>query len=337
MDKKISIIMPVYNGEKFISETIKKVSDIDDINFELIVVNDGSTDNTQKILNNIKNQFDFLKCYEKENEGVSIARNFGIEKSTGEYIIFLDSDDELTKNSLDILRNNLTNEDILIYGYAVKGSYNRKNDTKILNLFKENKGDKKELLKYILRPNNCIYGYAWRAIYKKSLLTENKIEFPKGIKISEDFYFFIKAVSLSSKTKVLDDEIYIYNIGPSSMSIKYIPSLLYDMNTVNKKIKDEIVKEDNELLKNYNNCVSNTYIRYVQNEMRDSNTSFVEKYKKIRITKKTYNFKKNIKESLKNKDEFDLKSYLSLIAFCLNLELIYMLLFKIKYTVGRNR
>ena len=274
MNKKISIIMPVYNGEKFISETIQKVSKIDDINFELIVVNDGSTDNTQKILNNIKNQFDFLKCYEKENEGVSAARNFGMHKSTVEYIIFLDLDDELTKNSISTLRNNLSNEDVLIYGYMVNGSNSRKNDTKILNLLK-NKRNKKELLKYILRPNNCIYGYAWRAIYKKSFLTENKIEFPKGIKISEDFYFFIKAVSLSSKIKVLDDELYIYNIGPSSMSIKYIPSLLYDMNMVNEKIHDEIVKEDNELINNYNNCVSNTYIRYVQNKIKNSNTKFI--------------------------------------------------------------
>ena len=91
---KVSIIMPVYNSEKYIKNAVLSVLNQTYKNLELIAVDDGSTDNSLEILNNIKKEDSRLKVYAKENGGISSARNYGIDRATGEYIGFIDNDDE---------------------------------------------------------------------------------------------------------------------------------------------------------------------------------------------------------------------------------------------------
>ena len=182
MEKKFSIIIPVYNGEKHIKKCIDDVLTQEYENYEIIIINDGSKDNTSKILKEyVLNKR--INIVEKENTGVSDSRNIGIEMATGEYIVFLDSDDKLRKDSLKKLNERLcqNNYDIILFGFEVRGSNSRKNDTSILRKIKGNTTIKEEIIKKLLANKNNVFGYVWRAVYSKKMLDANNIRFYKII------------------------------------------------------------------------------------------------------------------------------------------------------------
>ena len=96
---KISVIVPVYNTEKYVEKCLKSIISQEYVEVEVIVVNDGSTDNSANIIKQFELQYpNKVKCYDKENGGLSDARNFGVTKATGDYICFVDSDDYIDRN-----------------------------------------------------------------------------------------------------------------------------------------------------------------------------------------------------------------------------------------------
>ena len=105
--EKISIILPVYNSENYIEKTIESVLSQTITNFELIIVNDGSTDNTETICKKYAAKNSKIKYFYIENSGVSTARNYALTKVTGQYITFIDSDDLYHKDYLKVLQKNL--------------------------------------------------------------------------------------------------------------------------------------------------------------------------------------------------------------------------------------
>ena len=107
---KVSVIVPVYNGEKYIKKCIDSITNQTFKDFELIVVNDGSTDNTLKILNEIKDKR--LIILDKKNGGVSSARNMGYSRASGKYVLFFDSDDFMENEMLEIMVNDIENNDV---------------------------------------------------------------------------------------------------------------------------------------------------------------------------------------------------------------------------------
>ena len=106
---KVSMIVPVYNVEKYIGKCLESIVNQTFKNIEIIVVNDGSTDNSQEIINEYEKKYpNLLKSYEKENGGLSDARNYGLEKANGDYICFVDSDDFLAIDLLEKLEKYMT-------------------------------------------------------------------------------------------------------------------------------------------------------------------------------------------------------------------------------------
>lgn len=102
METKISVIIPVYNAEKYLAETLDSVLNQTFTDFEVIAVNDGSTDNSLNILNEYGNKDSRIKIFSNSNSGVSTARNTGIEKASGEYICFIDADDLIASEYMNI-------------------------------------------------------------------------------------------------------------------------------------------------------------------------------------------------------------------------------------------
>ena len=102
---KISIIVPVYNVSEYLAKCLDSLVSQSFKNIEIIVVNDGSTDNSEEIVKEYQKRYMNIKYFYKENGGLSSARNYGLEKATGEYIIIIDHDDKLTNNALEILYN----------------------------------------------------------------------------------------------------------------------------------------------------------------------------------------------------------------------------------------
>ena len=187
---KVSIILPCYNVEKYIAKSIQSVLDQSYADFELLVVIDGSPDNSKAIAESFRD--DRIAIFEKTNGGLSDARNFGLDRSMGEFIYFMDSDDWIEP---DLLLDNIAiieekDLDIIVFGYIqddedLDGKITKSKSlgpTKICLL----KGRDK-------MPTDAhtigILGYAWNKIYRKSLLCSNKIIFEKGTSLIEDILF----------------------------------------------------------------------------------------------------------------------------------------------------
>src|SRR5699024_3880927 len=117
MDVKISVIIPVYNVEKYLNRTLQSIVNQSFDSYEVILINDGSTDKSLSIINDFLDQFDYFYLVNQENSGQSHARNAGLKKANGEYIYFFDSDDLLSSDALEKMYRNITNQnlDILLF------------------------------------------------------------------------------------------------------------------------------------------------------------------------------------------------------------------------------
>lgn len=335
--KKITIIVPVYNGESYVKRCVDMLLNQDYQNFEIIVVNDGSTDKTQEVLEKKYKENSKVRVISTNNQGVSTARNIGINASTGEYLLFVDSDDQLVPNALQRLNEQLIkyNSELLIFGFSVFGDSRRKNDTYVLKKFeKDFRNENKEFIRALLSTNDNILGYAWRAVYSTYFLKVNDIKFEKQLKISEDYLFLLRAMICSRNTVATSQELYEYHIGQTSMSTTHNPTLLHDMMWVNNWIYENIIMNSPDLYPEYQYSVTNTYIRFVQNSLLDHRKIGKQIFDIIKV-KHNFNFQKNISFSFNHLDKFDTKSKIGIVMFKFRLEVLYAILFKVKANIGR--
>ncbi|MCR4615103.1 MAG: glycosyltransferase [Clostridiales bacterium] len=190
---EISVIVPVYNGEKYIRETFDCLVSQTHGDLEVIVVNDGSTDGTQAIIDEYSGKYDFFVPVYQDNAGVSAARNNGLERATGDFVLFLDSDDVLTPGSLEAFDKalNETGSDVAIcrlqsFG-AAREVYNeyadRLSGMKNIDIFDKN------LLWNFLVGNKC---------YRRSALVDSGVKFPL-LRYSEEGAFFFEFIMTGVK------------------------------------------------------------------------------------------------------------------------------------------
>ena len=208
MEPKVSIIMPVYNSEKYVSDAIESVLAQDYNNFELICVNDGSTDNSLNILRKFEAKDPRIKVYTKDNGGISSTRNYGIKKATGEYISFIDNDDQYKRNLLSdnikIMEENKS--EIIKFNKAKRyiGIENKEEINKVN--FDIMKLEDEEIWKNF----DKIFkfgGTIWNAIYRRDFLIKYNILFDESKRnVIEDHQFnlecykHITKISLNPKT-----------------------------------------------------------------------------------------------------------------------------------------
>lgn len=186
---KVSIILPCYNVEKHLAQSIDSVLAQTHSNFELLVVIDGSPDNSKEIAEEYAVKDPRITVFDKPNGGLSDARNYGLERAQGEFIYFMDSDDwiepDLLKDNLKIIAQE--NLNFIVFGYFA----DFKNTEEELTQQKNNK-PKIETLKPSDNIDNYhlgILGYAWNKIYRKSFLDQHHFRFKKGISLIEDILF----------------------------------------------------------------------------------------------------------------------------------------------------
>ncbi|WP_164667400.1 glycosyltransferase family 2 protein [Virgibacillus doumboii] len=215
MEPTVSIIVPVYNGEQFIEECVESILSQTLSNFELIIVNDGSVDNTRTICNKLSKQDERIQVIHKSNGGPGSARNTGIKNSRGEYIGFVDCDDTLEKDMYKkmycAIRNN--NADICLCGYkelSNKGVYEAIHP---LN-GKLNINDKikiQEEMEISLVHNN-ILGYAslCNKLYNREFIMENNLLINENVRIAEDQCFNLRAFSCASHVCAINEALYLY-------------------------------------------------------------------------------------------------------------------------------
>ena len=248
----ISIVIPIYNAEKYLHECLDSVINQTYKNIEIIAINDGSNDNSLDILNEYFNNDKRIKIYTKENGGVSSARNYALEKVNGDYIMFIDSDDYLVnKNVIQELINNLQGYDIIRFGnYDLKDN-NLLENKQIYKLQDEYESGIDFINKVL--SNVDTYGwYLWQYIFKKELW--NGIKFPEG-RIFEDASTIYKVLLNSNKIKTITEPIYTYRYNDVSLSKKINLKICKDMlETIDESCNyiNTLSIQDNtkELLKN---------------------------------------------------------------------------------------
>lgn len=216
MSPKISFIIPVYNAEKYLEGCLQSISNQSFVDFEILVVNDGSTDNSLEILNQYQKIEPRLKIFSQENKGVSVARNVGMENAWGEYLTFVDADDVLAPDILSSLYSEIKNSfhDLVIANFKSKNG-NREIDFK--NIEKD----------YISKEELISDFITWKLkirlgsfLIKNSLIKNNNLKFEERLKYAEDVHFITKALYYSSSVKIVTELMYIYLYNDYSTIIR---------------------------------------------------------------------------------------------------------------------
>lgn len=211
----ISIIVPIYNSSKYLRRCLDSILIQTFLDYELILINDGSTDNSGQICDDYAKQDERIKVFHKINEGVSAARNLGISKALGEWICFVDSDDVVYSNYLEDFQSKdvVENVDIIIQGLVKKYD-----DSEHLLHFENQviKGDNYYKLFEELKIFD--YGYAVAKLFKTNIIRDNDLSFPKNISLAEDLLFLLTYIHYCKTLHFVDKENYIYFIQEGTLS-----------------------------------------------------------------------------------------------------------------------
>lgn len=250
MKNQISIIIPVYNSEKYIEKCLNSVLNQSYKNLEIICINDGSTDNSEEIIKKYKKIDKRIILFNKNNSGVSDTRNFGISKSSGNYIMFLDSDDYIEEKYIEELEKNLHDAEIIKSAYT---EVNLDKEEK-KSIYKNNKNDYIFDITYPKELENHLktseYNSSCCRLIKKSLIIENNIKFDSNLKYGEDMLFSFECYMNSKKTLYIKNYGYNYLINNTSamknMSIEALEKYFSD----NLATTDIILKKHEMDLKN---------------------------------------------------------------------------------------
>jgi glycosyltransferase involved in cell wall biosynthesis len=209
-----SIIIPVYNVENYLEQCLDSIINQSFTDFEVILVNDGSTDESLKICESFTSIHQQIKLINQENKGLSGARNSGFNMASGKYIWFVDSDDYIKDNSLEILFNQLSNSYLDVLGFS---NYHFIEETQMLR--ENNINSESSILNNLeLLDKKLLFEIApWIYVYKYSFLKENDIHFREDIKIHEDEFYLIEVLSKLNSIKFIEDKIYVYRIRANSL------------------------------------------------------------------------------------------------------------------------
>ncbi|MGF7109374.1 glycosyltransferase family 2 protein [Treponema pedis] len=292
----LSIIIPAYNSGKFLSNTLLSLISQDLSFCEIIIINDGSTDNTEKICKEFAGRCKEIRYISQKNQGVSIARNAGIEEANGKYIYFLDSDDALTADSLNFFRATLNslpeNTPVFAFGYEM-----RRNGVLVKKYVKKNLdgklfGSQKLQESFFSKKLSC---NICSCIYSKNFILKNKILFTPNVKIGEDVEFIIKAVCCANSLYYSNRICFIYQLRDDSATRGYAFNV-YNLDLFNsfERRKNSIMDLMNGLGSNArkvkqsaNFFIANMYVSHLLTYLRSSckdkkiNNKFLENKKLI--------------------------------------------------------
>lgn len=231
---KLSVIIPVYNVEKYIEKTIYSLykQDLSEDEFEVILINDGSTDKSLDIICNLADKYNNIIILNQSNQGPSIARNNGIIKANGDYILFMDSDDLLINSSLSFMLN-------IAYKYQLdilKGDYVKANNIEIEKGIERSIPEK---FTYIVKTGeqafiedyDPMYSYAVLNLFRKDYIISNKIFFLDG-KFFEDVAYTIESYLKAKRFMAIPFKFYIYRQHNCSIMATMNLTKLFSMNDV---------------------------------------------------------------------------------------------------------
>jgi glycosyltransferase involved in cell wall biosynthesis len=259
----VSIIIPVYNSKQCLRECLESVVLQSYANKEVIVVDDCSTDGSLELCREFEQKYPFFHVYTKENEGVSAARNFGLQMAQGEYIEFADSDDRLYPDACEKLVEEIQKEngDLVIGGY-----FNEKEqkDTVYQKCVFEDKGS---FLKAFPKLFSGFFLHVpWNKLYRREAIDRAEAVFPQDLEKGEDLLFNLRVFEKAEKISVIDDVLYFYhNVNENSLSFRFRTDAM--------EIEERLYRE---------------VLRFYQNNGGGAEISFLHRYYLTAVKNKYY-------------------------------------------------
>lgn len=305
MVPEISIIVPVYNSEKFLAKCIESLINQKFTDIEIILINDGSKDTSQDICMFYAKKDSRIKVINQQNSGVSSARNNGINQSVGKYIMFCDSDDIVSPYWCTIMHNA-----ILRNPYSLNVS---KVTFNISNLFDKNyfANENYAIIDYFLLYKSGLSGYTPNKIYDLSIIKNNHIFFDKSYSIGEDVKFNIEYYGQCKNIVLIDAELYYYNTVEDSLTHKYKQNA-FEVHLMPFYIR--IKNIENKYISEYCDIWLYQFIKLFDNifDIRNIHMSLLNKFAYNNKMIKTKEFQFCVENSSENKllkSIFKLKNY----------------------------
>lgn len=284
---EISVIIPVYNGQAHIAEMIDSVINSSFTNFELILIDDGSTDNSESICKLYESMDSRIKYYKKSNGGIASARNYGLKVAKGNYICFMDQDDYMKSDGLEKLYNNCIKYDC---DFCSSNHYYWDGQRRVEHILIQkdqllNRNNCQNLCKWIICGNHLKYfegkitvsGAVWTYLFKRKFLLDNNLVFIKYVDYEDDLVFLANAFKSASKVYLMKDCFYSWRYGHESESrrIKYIDDFCrkrmnyreYIVNTLT-----EVCNNEKEYINFLNYYDGYTVWKLIENEFINGNS-----------------------------------------------------------------
>lgn len=281
---EISIIVPVYNGDKTIKRCVDSILNQNFKDIEIILVDDGSKDNSFCICNNLSNENKKVKLFKQDNLGPSAARNLGIEKSNGKYIMFCDCDDTVSdywcKNLYTIIKENKNS--MPYCGFIITDELSIEIDRiKNNNLNKQIEKDD-----FFSIDEIGLSGFIWNKIFSKEIIIKNNIKFDENIRFNEDLKFVLEYVLNVNKIIYTESEDYYYHSFEDSLSKNYNQKEFDKWRLKYLEWKNYFIKIDSKnYIKNCKRCAS----MYLYNFLLSLSNTFDNRNKANFFEKCKYN------------------------------------------------
>lgn len=242
---KISVIIPIHNSGKYLEKCLRSIVNQSFSNLEIILIDDGSLDESLLICRDFEKKDNRIKVICQKQLGVSAARNIGIKTSTGEYVLFVDSDDWIEQDAIELMYNSMLSNksDICFCGVAISFNGN------IVRLIEENLNGlcnypwdlSKVILSekynyskgYLTRDN--VSGYIWRCMFKNSIIKTHNLFFPEKVQFSEDRIFLLNYLNKVRCASLVNKYLYYYR-KDSTESLTYLHSKKYNPNFYRERI-----------------------------------------------------------------------------------------------------
>jgi len=239
----VSIVLPIYNAEKYIDKTIQAVEKQTVEGWELLIIDDGSTDSSMQLLTKYTIRNSRIRIFSQPNSGPSSARNLGIKNATGKYITFIDADDRIEPFYLKSLLKDAEKDpqiQLVCAGYYEQSIYNKEG----LPLHDFEKFKPRQIISqndFIDNLLNGVTGVLWAKLFVTEIIRKNNISLPLKLKLSEDLVFVAKYVNCISKISISYDYIYFYNrLDETGLSRSYDESYFDNFILFNELICKEL-------------------------------------------------------------------------------------------------
>lgn len=227
-EPRISIIVPVFNTGKYLDRCLNSLLNQDfEQEYEIIAINDGSADNSLEILEAAAKRYKNIRVYSQENSGVSAARNNGIARARGKYVMFADSDDFVERNYLSEMYRAAENSgaDIVCCNFRCVNEEGKLSGADGMLRHRAGVFDSRDMLRSLLL-DVTIRSFMWNKLFRRSLFTENDIKFPVG-KIYEDIRTIPKLFCCSEKVAVIKGVLYNYVQHKGSITGNMTPEKVF--------------------------------------------------------------------------------------------------------------